>query len=816
MAHFGRAAELADVSGFEVVAAQVRLQLAIVLVWVGRTDEALHELDIASPFLRDDHRGQLRAQRAFILQRLGRYDDALREFRHALAALRRSGDVESEAKLLMSRGVMHAARGKFHAAEADLRGAELRHAQLGQLLAVAEVRHNRGYVAARRGDVAEALRWYDRAEAEFRALGVVRPAALMDRVEVLLSVRLVDQAREVGNRAVQELAARGMEADLAEARLLMSQAALLAGEPLEAIELASAARGAFQAQLRPGWAALAGYAVIRATAGRVKAEPVVIDAARLAVDELEAAGWTAPALDARLIVARLALEAGQVADAEADLAVVSRARTNGPAEVRARAWHATALLRKAKGDLGGADRALQAGCRALALHQAALGATELRVQMGAHAAELAELGLELALRSHRPERVLGWAERGRAGALRTRPARPPADADLAGQLAELRQVVSGLEQTGFEGGDGAPLRRRRAQLEERIQQTAWLASSEGPNPLAEPPTVEVLAAALGEQALVEFVAHRGMLHAIVLAAGRSRLVPLGPVSAVQSEVGALRFALSRLARRRGSPCSRLAAAESLRFSAKALDDLLFGPLGRRIAERPLVLVPTGPLHALPWSTLPSTRDRHVTLSPSAALWFRAARASVTSQVGATVLVAGPGLAHAPAEIEQVGRTYPGATTLVGADATARQVSTALDGAELVHVAAHGRFRADNPLFSSLRLADGPLTVYDLEALSRPPSHLVLSACDVGLSSVSPGDELMGLTSALIAMGTQSLVASVVPVPDDVTRPLMVDFHRRLTAGAGPAAALAGAQAAARTDDDRTLALTAGFQCFGAA
>ncbi|MGH9182004.1 MAG: CHAT domain-containing protein, partial [Acidimicrobiales bacterium] len=61
-----------------------------------------------------------------------------------------------------------------------------------------------------------------------------------------------------------------------------------------------------------------------------------------------------------------------------------------------------------------------------------------------------------------------------------------------------------------------------------------------------------------------------------------------------------------------------------------------------------------------------------------------------------------------------------------------------------------------------------------------------------------------------------LVASVVPVPDDVTRALMVDFHRRLATGSGPAAALAAAQGAARADDDRTLALTAGFVCFGAA
>ncbi|MGH9155310.1 MAG: CHAT domain-containing protein [Acidimicrobiales bacterium] len=815
-AHLERAVALATGAGLAVPAAEARRNLVWALLSAGRTDDALAQIDLAVPVLQGRAAAQLVAQRANILLRLGRHDEALRGYRRALAGFRRGGDIESEAKVLMSRGVLHTYCGRFQAAEADLRGAEVRHVRLGQALSAAEVRQGLGFLEARRGDVAAALRWYDQADREYAALDVVRPDLVLDRAEALLSVHLIDQARQAGNRAAQEFGARGMEAELADARLLLSQAALLAGDATEAIRMGTAARAAFVAQLRPGWAALAGYAVVRATVGLMAPGPATVAAARLAVDELDAAGWVGPAMDARLIVARLALDAGRLSDAEAALAVVSRSRARGPAELRARAWQATALWRRAKGDLPGADRALRAGCRALALHQTTLGATELRVQVGCQAAELGEMGLELALDSGRPERVLAWAERGRAGALRTRAARPPANADLAGQLSELRQVVSGLEQAGFEGGDGAPLRRRRVLLEAKIQRTAWLASPDGASPQAEPPTVEALTAALGERALVEFVAHGGQLHAVVVAGGRAHLTALGPVAGAQAEVDALRFALSRLARGRGSGSSRQAASASLHFSARALDDQLLRPVCRWIGDRPLVLVPTGPLHALPWSTLPSAWDRDVSLSPSAALWFRAARAALGQQVGATVLVAGPGLAHAPAEIAQLARAYPGATTLVGDQATAGQVVGALDGAALVHVAAHGRFRADNPLFSSLRLVDGPLTVYDLEGLGRAPSHLVLSACDVGLSSVSPGDELMGLTAALVAMGTQSLVASVVPVPDDVTRALMVDFHRRLATGSGPAAALAAAQGAARADDDRTLALTAGFVCFGAA
>lgn len=179
-----------------------------------------------------------------------------------------------------------------------------------------------------------------------------------------------------------------------------------------------------------------------------------------------------------------------------------------------------------------------------------------------------------------------------------------------------------------------------------------------------------------------------------------------------------------------------------------------------------------------------------------------------------MLAAGPRLPAAPAEVEAL--DTPDATVFVGADATVDAVTQAIDGARLAHIAAHGRYRADNPLFSALELADGPLTVYDLERLGRPPGCMVLSACDSGLSAVRPGDELMGLTAALLGLGTRALVATVAPVPTEVTTPLMVALHRNLRAGATPAVALAAAQRAYLEDGgDLVYAACAGFVCFGA-
>jgi CHAT domain-containing protein len=179
-----------------------------------------------------------------------------------------------------------------------------------------------------------------------------------------------------------------------------------------------------------------------------------------------------------------------------------------------------------------------------------------------------------------------------------------------------------------------------------------------------------------------------------------------------------------------------------------------------------------------------------------------------------LLVAGPGLVHAADEVAELSRLYPGATTLTGPEATTARLAHALDRADLLHIAAHGSFRADNPLFSSLRLADGPLTVYDLERLRRLPRRIVLSACEAGESVVTSSDELMGVSSALLSLGAQTLVASVVAVSDEITKALMVELHRGLLGGRSPAEALALAHVALG-DDDEMRARSGGFVCFGA-
>jgi CHAT domain-containing protein len=179
-----------------------------------------------------------------------------------------------------------------------------------------------------------------------------------------------------------------------------------------------------------------------------------------------------------------------------------------------------------------------------------------------------------------------------------------------------------------------------------------------------------------------------------------------------------------------------------------------------------------------------------------------------------VVAAGPGLPGAELEAKAVAAAHR-ASALTGSAATVRAVTSALDSAALAHLAAHGTVRADNPQFSALRLADGPLMVYDVQHVERAPHTVVIAACDTGRSIAPVGDELMGLSATFLAQGTAQLIASVIPVHDGETAELMIGLHERLVDGEPAAAALAGAQEAAYRAGPEGLAVGAGFVCFGA-
>ncbi|WP_440102046.1 CHAT domain-containing protein [Streptosporangium sp. H16] len=325
----------------------------------------------------------------------------------------------------------------------------------------------------------------------------------------------------------------------------------------------------------------------------------------------------------------------------------------------------------------------------------------------------------------------------------------------------------------------------------------WRAVTGGTGrPLA--PGLAALRAALGESILVEFVRHEGDLVAVVVARDRVTLRRLGPFAAIAEATVRLRYGLRRTHLLDGS-------ASEPGAEAAELERLLFGSLRDRLGGRPLVIVPTGTLHTLPWPLLPMNADRPVTVAASAAAWLAGWRVPAVREgreVAVPVVVAGPGLRYAEAEARMVGECHPGTERVAARRA---EVMAALERADVAHLAAHGMFSPRSPLLSSIDLDDGPLMAYDLLRLHTPPALVVLSACDAGMAHAPADGAPLGLAGTFLSLGTRCVVASLVPVRDEETLTLMTAFHGALAAGDPPARALA--VASGKTG-------VAGFVCFG--
>lgn len=796
--------------------AEARMSLASALVLQGRSVQARRQIELALRVLTGLPAARAGVQHAAILQELGHDDAALAAVRTALPTLRDHADAEWAARALSNRSLIHVQRRAFRAAESDLLEALRLCDQQHLDLPAGYAEQNLGCLDAQRGDVPAALRHFDAAQRRYQAFGIVEPSLLLDYARVLLSVRLLEEARSNAEAAVSAFAGQHRAMHLPDARLLLSTIALVQGDQDTARGAADAAVEGFRRLGRKGSVTLARYAGVQAA---LASDPASVSGARLArlSDLLQEAGWTVPALEARVLAGRVALERGRPTAARRHLRTASRARFSGPADARGRAWLAEALLRRAEGRRGAASAALRAGIRIVDEHQATLGATELRAHVSAHRGALARWGLRMALEDRNARRVLWWAERDRASALRMRPARPPDDPALAQDLADLRSTMAEIEEARGEGDRDETLLHRQLRLERSVRDRCrTLTASAVPGGAEQPDVLEEVTSLLGDAALIEFVHLDDVLHAITVVDHRVQLHTLGSLDPVRRLLTHVPFALARLANpRAGTVAGSGAASAVLDRAASTFDKHLIGPLLQVVQDRPVVIVPTGGLQSLPWAMVPSCVGRPVTTSPSSTLWRRAVTAPDPAPGARVLVVAGPQLPGAEQEATAIGALYPGATVLTGPEATSARVLRLMDGAGRLHVAAHGKARADNPLFSALCLADGPLTVHELESLVRPPHQVSLAACDTGRPHRVAGEEVLGIAAALLGVGTATLVAPVVPVPDAATVPLMCGYHTAVRRGVRPAEALARVQAGTDRAEGARWAAAVGFVCLGA-
>ncbi|HEY7013078.1 MAG TPA: CHAT domain-containing tetratricopeptide repeat protein [Streptosporangiaceae bacterium] len=791
--------------------AELLMSRAAVRQELGRIAAAQRDLRAAGERITGPGTAELDFHQAVLLQNIGRLDEAAALYHRVLSgpdasALRK---VQSANNLAL----IESQQGRYRQALTRLAEAMPAAADIGPAL-VPVLTESRAWVTVQSGRFAEGLRMFEEAAQGYQAAALPLGEHYIEYADTLMELRLVPEAADAARRAVTEFAAAGIPLLAAEAQLRVAQLTLLAGDYQEAAAAATAAAASFRQQSRAAWRARTNLVTAEARLNAGTASVADLTEVTRAARRLSAIGTTSAAVQAFLVAGRVAASLGRRRQAIAALDRAGALARGEPVLVRLRGRISAALSARLRHRDADALAQCRRGLADLARHRGSLPSVELRALASGHGAELGAIGMDVVLRDGSPTRVLNWMERSRAAALLA--VEPPEFSEIRADLEALRAVHTELRDQDAATASTRTERAatRQAAIETRIRRATWRASSVAGTPAA-PVTIGALRDRLTGQVMVAYGRRGEDLVAVVIEPRHSRIAALGPLDPVREQLRALLFALRRMAQPR--PAGELASARaSAELRIRRLTELLLRPLAVA-ADAELVIVPLRGLQGVPWSALHSGP---VCLAPSATFWARSAqRAQARRQArrGArVVLVAGPDLPGAVAEVDSLTGIHPAATSITPPASTADTVAGALAGADLAHLACHGTLRADNPMFSSLLLSDGPLTVQEAYARGLAPHRLVLASCESGSQVSYAGDEVLGFVSALLARGTAGILASTAVVPDVKAVDLMTAVHRGLARGATLARALHEARAATNLEDPGHYVNWCTFSAHGAA
>ncbi len=305
-----------------------------------------------------------------------------------------------------------------------------------------------------------------------------------------------------------------------------------------------------------------------------------------------------------------------------------------------------------------------------------------------------------------------------------------------------------------------------------------------------------------DQALIEFVKFDENLSAFVITsrkikffenlANESEIVLL--LEALQFQFGTLRY---------GEGFAEEFADDLKRktdFYLQKLHGKLLAPLSDIIENLNLIIIPVSTLFYVPFQGLFDGEKyvidrKEVVTSPSATVWHTLTK-KVNNKTLESVLLIGFADENIPLvnkELTALKQIFPTAQTFLGKDATFANYTENAENRDVIHLACHGQFRPDNPMFSSLHLADGFVTVRDICSRQLNAELVTLSACETGLNKIHAGDEILGLARGFLTAGVRSIVLSLWTVNDKATKDLMKDFYSELQHGSTISASLQKAQ-----------------------
>ncbi len=759
-----------------------------------------------------------------ILYRQDRFEEALDYYRRALTEFRRQGEPQDISINLRNIAVCHISLADFDKALETYREAR-EHCELsGMPLMVVEADYNIAYLYYQRGEYTQAIDLYQSTRKQCEALGDPYHKALcdLDQSEMYLELNLDEEGAQLAEQAAASFHKLRLRYEEAKAVAFRALATSRGGGSAGALELFAKARRLFAEEKNGVWIALVDLyqaAVLYQDGAYGRARRLC----KSALSFFSASSFEGKAALCELLLARLHLQSGNLSEAHRTCLAALAKLDEAEAPVLACQSHLTMgrILEAQKEH----NAAFQSYRRAHALLE------NLRSQLKAEDVKIAFLKDKLAVYEslvwiclrgdpglRNPAAAFTYIEQAKSRSLADLIAFRALDLPehagprrrLSGKVLRLRKELNWhyrqiekleTDPREFSKERQHTLYRRRRGCEDRMvralselgEADEQFGMLQGVGTIAP----DVIQSTLPEGVvLLEYYQARETLWACVLGRDCLEFVPLAKADRMRNLLRLLQFQLAKF---------RLGPAYVSRFAAnlraatdshlRELHDELIAPVWERLQGKHLVIAPHDFLHYLPFHALhdgqQSLIDKiSISYAPSASVYQLCCSKPDVSPEGSLIFGIPDSLTpHVLEEARSVAATLPNSHLYIGEEATERRLRLHGPKSRFVHIAAHGLFRQDNPMFSSMRLGDSQISLLDLYSLNLTSELVTLSGCSTGLNAVVGGDEMLGLVRGLLYAGTRAVLVTLWDVDDRSTADFMKSFYEHLSSNPSKGLAL---------------------------
>ena len=797
------------------------------MILVGEYDQAFQAVERAREIfsrLQDPWRlARLEINVGNIYHRQDRFEESIAHYESAYRELMPYKDAEGIAVVLSNMAVCLISLNDFPRARATYQRARAFCHEHNMPLLVAQADYNIAYLYYLRGEYSHAIEALYAARRACEATGDSYHFALchLDLSDIYLELNLSEEAREMAHEGFLRFEKLGMGYEAAKTLANEATACAQQGKTVQALERFTKAREMFGREKNLVWPWLIDLyqSLLLFHEGRYFESRRLCAGAAAFFDQSALPG---KAVLAHLLLARIALQVGDPAEAQKETDESLARLTSLQTPVLAYQAHLLqGQLAQARNDRPAALRAFLEAKESLETMRSRLHGEELKISFLKNRMQVYESLVDLFIAGDgseaSTEEALAWMEAAKSRSMiemifqsgQSLPLGEAGQSDLVRRIRDLREELNWyyhrieLEQLRPEEKSSERLDtlQKKAQSHEKelLRTLRELPAREREDTTLETPSdlsVEKLQSALPPDAtLIEYFSAGDRLIAAVISREEIRILPVTVLPRVTHILQLLRFQLSKF--RMGSEYVRRFEDPLLRATQSHLESLydeLIAPLRQFCRGKSLIVVPHGLLHFLPFHALRTAEEYlcdsfTISYAPSASVFFACQEKLASANTAS--LVFGIPDERAPQILEEaqsVASLLPQSSLHVGNKATSSLLREKGPQAGLLHIATHGVYRQDNPMFSGIRLGDGYLNLFDLYQMRLNAKLVALSGCATGMNFVAAGDELLGLQRGLFYAGASTLLLSLWDVHDQSTSELMQLFYREyLRTGEMPSA-----------------------------